>query len=101
MDKKAQGLSLNTIIIAIIVLIVLVVIILVFTGAFGTIINPGIADCLTKPNQKCSSGTGVACGSANTEVSDYPAPGVGNCKDASGKIIIGNCCLGGIKNLPV
>ena len=35
MDKKGQGLSLNTIIIAIIVLVVLVVLIMVFTGVLG------------------------------------------------------------------
>ena len=45
MDKKAQGLSLNTIIIAIIVLIVLVVIIMVFTGYFGNKFTPGITAC--------------------------------------------------------
>ncbi len=45
MDRKAQGLSLNTIIIAIIVLIVLVVIIMVFTGYFGTKFTPGVTSC--------------------------------------------------------
>lgn len=45
MGKKAQGLSLNTIIIAIIVLIVLVVIIMVFTGYFGTRFTPGVTSC--------------------------------------------------------
>ena len=37
MDKKAQGLSVNTIIIAIIALVVLVVILAVFTGGLATI----------------------------------------------------------------
>ncbi len=45
MGRKAQGLSLNTIIIAIIVLIVLVVIIMVFTGYFGTRFTPGVTSC--------------------------------------------------------
>ncbi len=45
MDKKAQGLSLNTIIIAIIVMIVLVVIIMVFTGYFGAKFTPGMTNC--------------------------------------------------------
>ncbi len=45
MDKKAQGLSLNTIIIAIIVMIVLVVIIMVFTGYFGAKFTPGVTNC--------------------------------------------------------
>lgn len=95
MNKKAQGLSLNTIIIAIIVLIVLVVIILVFTGAIGTIINPGIADCKTKPNQDCFSST-CSLGDAK----NYPAPGVGKCDATQPGINGPNCCLGNIKNLP-
>ncbi len=45
MDRKAQALSLNTIIIAIIVLIVLVVLIMVFTGYFGTRFTPGVTSC--------------------------------------------------------
>ncbi|MFH1181924.1 MAG: hypothetical protein V1702_03115 [Candidatus Woesearchaeota archaeon] len=35
MFKKAQGMSINTIIIAIIVLVVLVVLVMIFTGYFG------------------------------------------------------------------
>ncbi len=46
MEKKAQGLSLNTIIIAIIVLIVLVVIIMVFTGYFSSRFTPGVTSCV-------------------------------------------------------
>jgi len=45
MDKKAQGLSLNTIIIAIVVLIVLVVLIMVFTGYFGQRFTPELTSC--------------------------------------------------------
>jgi len=45
MDKKAQGLSLNTIIVAIVVLIVLVVLIMVFTGYFGTRFTPEVTSC--------------------------------------------------------
>jgi hypothetical protein len=45
MNKKAQGLSLNTIIVAIIVLIVLVVIIMLFTGYFGSKFTPGVTSC--------------------------------------------------------
>lgn len=52
MDKKAQGLSLNTIIIAIIVLVVLVVIIMVFTGGIGGF-TKGITTCDDKGNHKC------------------------------------------------
>jgi len=45
MDKKAQALSLNTIIIAIVVLIVLVVLIMVFTGYFGARFTPEVTSC--------------------------------------------------------
>src|SRR3989338_4710530 len=45
LNKKAQGLSLNTIIIAIIVLIVLVVLIMLFTGYFGSKFTPAVTSC--------------------------------------------------------
>ena len=45
MLRKAQGLSLNTIIIAIVVLVVLVVVIMIFTGYFGGKFTPGITSC--------------------------------------------------------
>ena len=85
MNKKAQGLSLNTIIIAIIVLTVLVVIILVFTGAFGTIINPGLNECEKKPNQHCFS---EACGKdAEYLTQTYESPGIGKCPEDK------KCCM--------
>lgn len=43
--KKAQGMSLNTVIIAIIVLVVLVVLVMIFTGYFGKIFTPTVGDC--------------------------------------------------------
>ena len=45
MDKRGQGLSLNTIIVAIVVLIVLVVLIMIFTGYFGTRFTPAVTSC--------------------------------------------------------
>ena len=48
MDRKAQGLSLNTIIIAIIVLVVLVIVVMIFTGYFGNQFVPGINSCTAK-----------------------------------------------------
>jgi len=45
MSKKAQGLSLNTIIVAIIVLVVLVVLIMLFTGVFGAKVTPTLTSC--------------------------------------------------------
>ena len=47
-SKKAQGLSLNTIIIAIIVLVVLVVLVMIFTGYFGKIFTPGVQSCIAR-----------------------------------------------------
>ena len=48
LTKKGQGLSLNTIIIAIIVLIVLVVLVMIFTGYFGKIFTPTVQNCATQ-----------------------------------------------------
>ena len=45
MDKRAQGLSLNTIIIGLIVLVVLVVMISVFTGFVGNTLAPTVGAC--------------------------------------------------------
>ncbi len=44
-SKKAQGMSLNTVIIAIIVLVVLVVLVMIFTGYFGKIFTPTVGSC--------------------------------------------------------
>lgn len=49
-NKKAQGLSLNTIVIAAIVLIVLVVLILIFTGRMGDFIT----NLLSETEKTCS-----------------------------------------------
>ena len=58
-SKKGQGLSLNTIIIAIIVLIVLVVLVMIFTGYFGRIFTPSVKSCTAQGGQcasQCNSG---------------------------------------------
>ena len=47
-SKKAQGMSLNTVIIAIIVLVVLVVLVMIFTGYFGKIFTPSVSSCGTQ-----------------------------------------------------
>ena len=57
-SKKAQGLSLNTIIIAIIVIIVLVVIVMIFTGYFGRIFTPSVKSC-TAQGGECAEQCGV------------------------------------------
>ena len=43
--KKAQGLSLSTIVIAVIVLVVLVLLVSVLTGYFGKRFTPGLNSC--------------------------------------------------------
>jgi|WetSurMetagenome_2_1015567.scaffolds.fasta_scaffold371392_2 hypothetical protein len=60
MSKKAQGMSLNTIIIAIIVLIVLVVLILLFTGNLR-VFGKGTATCESRGGTCFSGSNGVDC----------------------------------------
>ena len=70
--KKGQGLSLNTIIIAIIVLIVLVVLVMIFTGYFGKIFTPAVKSCATQGGAcvaKCNEGS---YGSPISSASDCP-----------------------------
>jgi uncharacterized protein YpmB len=52
MDKKAQGLPINTIIIAIIVIVVLVVLVMVFTGSMGPF-STELVNCKSKANHEC------------------------------------------------
>ncbi len=60
-SKKAQGLPLNTIIVAILVLIVLVIIVLIFTGRMG-IFRTSIEDCASKGGIESDTETeGYAC----------------------------------------
>ena len=79
-SKKAQGLSLNTIIIAIIVLIVLVVLVMIFTGYFGKIFTPGVSSCAS---------SGGSCVLASADCKDtFGNPGhytvTKDCHDVSG-----------------
>ena len=63
MNNKAQGLSLNTIVIAIIVLIVLVTLIAVFVGALGLFTKDITKDCTNKGGTcQTKQTTGPACG---------------------------------------
>ncbi len=57
--KKGQGLSLNTIIIAIIVLVVLVVLVMIFTGYFGKIFTPTVGDCGSQGGKCAASCEGL------------------------------------------
>ncbi len=65
--KKAQGMSLNTVIIAIIVLVVLVVLVMIFTGYFGKIFTPTVASCTTAGGEcKDGANAAAACGKDDT-----------------------------------
>ena len=88
-SKKGQGLSLNTIIIAIIVLIVLVVLVMIFTGYFGKIVTPSLKSCTAAGGQcatqcnvgqlgseksgvDCPDKTMKCCESVQTQFNDRP-----------------------------
>ena len=51
-NKKAQGLSLNTVATAVIVLVVIIVVIIVFTGK-ASIFSGSVSACDSKPGAKC------------------------------------------------
>ena len=89
MDKKAQGLSLNTIIIGLIVLVVLVIIIAVATGYFGKIFAPTVNSC-SSAGGMCNASCGGLddYGGQRTELTAY--------KDSCGTQ---KCCSKGILNV--
>lgn len=74
MTKKGQGLSLNTVIIAIIVLVVLVVLVMIFTGYFGKIFTPSVKSCSTQGGQ-CAAQCNT--GDLGSEVSGADCPKTG------------------------
>lgn len=78
-NKKGQGLSLNTIVIAIIVLVVLVVVIMIFTGVLGGVFVPGLSSCEDKGGE-CNQGKD--CGGIN---SGYTKVVGSYCKGSDGK----------------
>lgn len=89
MSSKAQGLSLNTIVIAAIVLVVLVVVVMVFTGSIGNFV-PGL-----------SSASERQCSGANLNVRD-------SCSDfeqqffakfSEGSVPAGKVCCRTVKEL--
>lgn len=80
MNKKAQGLSINTIIVAIIALAVLVVLIVIFTGGIGNFAF-WVNDCGSAGNHVCSSG---ACDTGYIKDPTFKCKG-----DDDGK----TCCL--------
>ncbi len=92
-NKKGQGLSLNTIIIAIIVLVVLVVIIMIFTGVLGGVFVPGISSCEQKGGDCNQPGTncgGFDSGWTKVVGAHCDANGDGKFSDAERQNV---CCV--------
>lgn len=96
MNNKAQGLSLNTIIIAILVLLVLVVLVAIFTGILGRFFGD-VTECGKKSGEECKTiYDGENGDSAETDKKRWGDCGPnalgqkiikksGVCKDAAGK----------------
>jgi hypothetical protein len=98
MFKKAQGMSINTIIIAIIVLVVLVVLVMIFTGYFGG---------WTGRVATCSSQAGICVTNTNTGmcqdvVSDSDVSPLGGKCFSSGTTVDATkiCCPPGTRAKP-
>jgi len=71
MNKKAQGLSIDVIIVAAIALIVLVIIAVIFISKLG-IFGAQVGDCVNKGG-KCVAAD-IACGEEGTAVAEYGLP---------------------------
>ena len=69
MNKKAQGISIEVIIIVAIALLVLVILAVIFVGKLG-VFGVKVGECTNKGG-KC---TVNACGAAGTDAADYPTP---------------------------
>jgi len=69
MSKKAQGISINVIIIAAIALLVLVVLSVIFMGRLGQW-GARVAECENKGG-RCAD-IGESCGDPGSSVEDYP-----------------------------
>jgi len=84
MHKKAQGISLETIVVAVIVLFVLAVLLLVFTGRIS-IFGLGLKDCNTVQGQCMAKSTidvGKPCGETRALMYQGRCPGEQVCCSA-------------------
>lgn len=94
MFKKAQGMSINTIIIAIIVLVVLVVLVMIFTGYFGGW-TLAASSCQSQGGT-CNTGNNCLSGTAAPTPlpTDYVSPKTGRCYGADGRTVDATnvCC---------
>lgn len=99
MDKKGQGMPLNTIVIAIVVLIVLIVIVVFFTGGFNTIlqsvkgIQPATQTDAVAAQTKCSQ----LCIQAQSITNPDKWKDTGYCRQVNSKDWDGNGKLDGTK----
>lgn len=84
--KKAQGLSLNTIIIAAIALVVLIVLWAIFTGRMG-VFSTGLQEVEKNCNDQC-----VAAGYARGSVKDLCATGEIDLRAVTVKGATQRCC---------
>ncbi len=87
MNKKGQGLPLNTIIIAIIVIVVLVVLVMIFTGHLN-LWSREITNCESQTGQvcrdQCLPGEAKALTSKCLGSDNKPIPGLVCCKEKTG-----------------
>ena len=84
-SKKAQGLPMNTIVIAALVLVVLVVLIMIFTGSMGN---------FTGQSQKiCADYGGVCSANMQCEEGYLPIGKTSDCKDRSHGSQGPYCCV--------
>jgi len=67
--KKAQGISMNVIVIAALALLVLVIVALITTGRLG-IFSKEVSEC--KNQGGVCADEGVECGTPDTNVENYP-----------------------------
>tara|TARA_B100001964_G_C13949809_1_gene472786 strand:+ start:169 stop:417 length:249 start_codon:yes stop_codon:yes gene_type:complete len=65
-NKKGQGLSLNTIIIAAIALLVLVVLVMIFTGRMS-VFTGGVSGCVNQGGN-CETGSSSSCPTNSIEI---------------------------------
>ena len=86
-SKKAQGMTLNVVVVAAIVLLVLVVLVLIFTGKIGNFVGES-EKCVTKGGTCIAKDTG--CNRANLE-----APLNAKCYKADGTTVNTEevCCI--------
>ena len=94
MQKKAQGLSLNFIIVALIVVLVGIVIVGIFTGFFGGRVVPGLVSCEANGGE-CFDTSTQACQNqiTSSEVTSFNNKFNEPCKIALDNVDTARCCI--------